>query len=146
MMSILAISIENGHTLTLQEIGFTVATGANFSYNYAASSGSVIWGPTLNLSKLFFKKILRTNWGLAYNTCSSLNKSISIFNLQLAHDIWRRSPSSAESVGEVVDVEVRDITDGSASTAAHKQTTKRLVQSADDISDVLPKKPIPPVQ
>ena len=68
------------------------------------------------------------------------------FRQQSAQNIWRRSPSSAESVGVVVDVEVRDITDGSACTAAHKQTTKRLVQSADDISDVLPKKPIPPVQ
>ncbi len=65
---------------------------------------------------------------------------------QSAQDIWRRSPPSAESVGEVVAVEVRDITDGSASKAAAEQTTKRLAQSADDISDVLPKKPIPPVQ
>ena len=71
-----------GHTLTLQDVGFTVATGANFSYNYAAAISGVTWGPTLNLSKLFLKKILRTNFGLAYNTSSSLSKSISIFNLR----------------------------------------------------------------
>lgn len=71
-----------GHTLTLQDIGFTVATGANFSYNYAAAISGVTWGPTLNLSKLFFKKILRTNCGVAYNTSSNLGKSISIFNLR----------------------------------------------------------------
>jgi hypothetical protein len=71
-----------GHTLTLPDVGFTVATGANFSYNYAAAISGVTWGPTLNLSKLFFKKILRTNCGVAYNTSSSLGKSISIFNLR----------------------------------------------------------------
>jgi len=71
-----------GHTLTLSEIGFTIATGVNFSYNYAATISGVTWGPTINLSKLFFKKILRTNCGVAYNTSSSLGKSISIFNLR----------------------------------------------------------------
>jgi len=71
-----------GHTLTLQDVGLTVATGANFSYNYAAAISGVTWGPTLNLSKLFFNKILRTNCGLAYNTSSSMNKSINIFNLR----------------------------------------------------------------
>jgi len=71
-----------GHTLTLQDVGFTVATGVNFSYNYAATISGVTWGPTMNLSKLFLKKILRTNFGLAYNTSSSLSKSISIFNLR----------------------------------------------------------------
>ena len=71
-----------GHTLTLQDIGFTVATGANFSYTYAVAISGVTWGPILNLSKLFFNKILRANCGLAYNTSSSLNKSISIFNLR----------------------------------------------------------------
>ena len=70
------------HTLTLQDIGFTVATGVNFSYNYAATISGITWGPTINLSKLFFKKILRTNCGLAYNTSSSVGKSIRIFNLR----------------------------------------------------------------
>ena len=71
-----------GHTLTLPDAGFTIATGANFSYNYAAAISGVTWGPTLNLSQLFCKKILRTNCGLAYNTSSSLGKSINIFNLR----------------------------------------------------------------
>lgn len=70
------------HTMTLQDIGFTVATGVNFSYNYAATISGITWGPTINLSKLFFKKILRTNCGLAYNANSSVGKSIRIFNLR----------------------------------------------------------------
>jgi hypothetical protein len=61
-------------------------------------------------------------------------------------DIWRRSPSPAADVTEIVDVEVRDITTAIAPTDADtaKPTVKKLVQGADNVSDVLPKKRIQP--
>jgi hypothetical protein len=71
-----------GHSITLLEPGLTIASGANFSYSYAGSINSITWGPCLNIAKTFFKKILRTNCGISYNTSSSLGKSISIFNLR----------------------------------------------------------------
>ena len=70
------------HTLGLMERNLSIATGFNYSYNYAAQIVGTTWGPMVNVSKLFFKKILRTNYGAAYNSSNSLGKKINIMNIR----------------------------------------------------------------
>ena len=70
------------YTIGLPGKGLTVAAGFNYSYNYAAQISGTTLGPTLNVTKLFFKKVLRTNWGIAYNTSRSSGKDINVMNLR----------------------------------------------------------------
>lgn len=70
------------HTLSLTASALTVSTGFNYSYNYAATISGIVWGPMLNVSKLLFKKQLRTNYGMSWNTSRSLGKQVNIFNIR----------------------------------------------------------------
>ncbi len=70
------------HTIGLMAANLSITTGFNYSYNYAAQIAGTIWGPMVNVSKLFFKKILHTNYGAAYNSSSSLGKNINILNIR----------------------------------------------------------------
>lgn len=71
-----------GHSITWQQQGFSLASGVNFSYNYAAMMSSFIWGPSLNMTKTLFKKNVRANFGVSYNTSSCQNKTIDIMNVR----------------------------------------------------------------
>jgi hypothetical protein len=71
-----------GHSITLMENGVSIASGVNFSYGYAATVSSIAWGPMVNVSKTFCKKTVSSNCGIAYNTSSSLGKTIDVLNLR----------------------------------------------------------------
>jgi hypothetical protein len=70
------------HVLTLPQKSFSVSSSLTASYNYAATLSSYTWGPSVNLSKVFFKKILNTTCGLAYNASVAGGKSIGIMNVR----------------------------------------------------------------
>lgn len=61
------------------------------------------------------------------------------FRQHSAQDVWRRTPSAAQSSRAVVDVEVRDITPGTTPADSNDPATMRSPRIADDISDVQPK-------
>ncbi len=70
------------HTLALTTKDLAIATGFNYSYNYAAQIEGTTMGPMINVSKMFFKKVLRTNYGVAYNTSNSLNRKVNVLNIR----------------------------------------------------------------
>lgn len=71
-----------GHTITWQEPGLTLASGLNVSYSYAAAISGFTWGPSLNVAKTLFKKVVRVNCGISYNNSSSLDRTVTIINLR----------------------------------------------------------------
>ncbi|RBL89427.1 hypothetical protein [Chitinophaga flava] len=78
----LFINGASGYTITFIPQGLSISAGYNYAYSYAAQSTDVIQGPLLNVSKLFFKKILRTNYGVAWNTSHTTNGTNNILNLR----------------------------------------------------------------
>ncbi|MDP4272438.1 MAG: hypothetical protein Q8909_20295 [Bacteroidota bacterium] len=71
-----------GHSITWQKHGLSLASGVNFSYNYAATVSSLTWGPSLNMTKTLFKNIVRANCGVSYNASSCQRKRIEVINVR----------------------------------------------------------------
>jgi hypothetical protein len=61
----------------------TYNLGVNFYNIYSQNFSSTLYGPMANLSKSFFKNLLKTNASLAYNVNSNSNSSGSIMNCKL---------------------------------------------------------------
>ena len=59
-------------------------------------------------------------------------------------DVWRRRPPPTESPSQVVDVEMRDVTCSSDAGDVAPLSAPGASKRADDVSDVLPKKPVQP--
>ena len=70
------------YTIGFADLGMNLAGGFNYSSNYAALTTSTILGPMINVTKVFFKKVVRTNLGISYNTSSSMGQTINIFNIR----------------------------------------------------------------
>jgi len=71
-----------GHSITWQKYRLSLASGVNFSYNYAATISSLTWGPSFNMTKGLFKNVVRANCGVSYNTSSCQKKRIEVLNVR----------------------------------------------------------------
>jgi len=60
----------------------TVSVGFNYALNYAAQMNSTTWGPNISVGKAYFKKLLRTNYGIAYNSANGAGRTSSVFNVR----------------------------------------------------------------
>jgi hypothetical protein len=60
----------------------TLAVGFNYSWNRTAMINNTMMGPNVAVSKLFFKKLLRTNYGMSYNTTTGGDKRTNVFNIR----------------------------------------------------------------
>jgi hypothetical protein len=70
------------YNVSLLPKDMTVAAGFNYSLNYAAQMNSTTMGPTISVGKAFFKKMLRTNYGVAYNSAGSTGRKNNVFNIR----------------------------------------------------------------
>jgi len=80
-----ATRIINGtlsHSLSLPEKSFTLSSSVAINYSYAALTTNYTWGPTINISKALFKKVLNTTYGLAYNSATVTNQKVNVLNIR----------------------------------------------------------------
>ncbi|MCH5597984.1 hypothetical protein [Niabella ginsengisoli] len=68
------------YTLSFPSNGLNISSGINYSYNYATLLSGNTWGPMINISKSLLKNVLRTNYGVGYNTSKNGETKVTVVN------------------------------------------------------------------
>lgn len=78
----------NGNTtysMSLSKIKLNISASFNYTHTYAASQTMSIWGPSLSVSKGFFKdNNMQLSFGASYNQSNSLQSVVRVANLRFS--------------------------------------------------------------
>lgn len=81
------------YSLGFPEKKMNIATSINYTYTYAASQVSKIWGPAVTITKGFLKEDkLKTSLGASYNHSGSRTAKINVMNFRLGANYmpWKK--------------------------------------------------------
>lgn len=81
------------YSLGFPEKKMNIATSVNYTYTYAASQISKIWGPAVTITKGFLKEDkLKTSLGASYNHSGSRTAKINVMNFRLGANYmpWKK--------------------------------------------------------
>lgn len=81
------------YSLGFPEKKMNIATSVNYTYTYAASQVSKIWGPAVTITKGFLKEDkLKTSLGASYNHSGSRTAKINVMNFRLGANYmpWKK--------------------------------------------------------